>query len=124
MKRKWIVIMLNIMVMAGLFFLFTKQYIGFIRTNNQKEIYFFYKGQKYNSPQWVVCQLNGKMVMAQIKYDAGEQVPSNQSEMIESRLNQGVVPDGQYVVCYVQNGRSHLALCHQNNIIGIVNKSI
>lgn len=123
MKKKWMVIMANIAMIAGLFFLFTKQYIGFVKADNQKEVYFFHKGQIYQAPRWIICRLNGKTVMAQIKYNAGEKVPENQREMIASQLNQGTVPNGQCVVRYMQNGKSYLALCHQNNIIGIVSKS-
>ena len=89
----------------------------------KKKFIFFHKGQIYQAPRWIICRLNGKTVMAQIKYNTGEKVPENQREMIASQLNQGTVPNGQCVVCYMQNGKSYLALCHQNNIIGIVSKS-
>lgn len=124
MKKKWMIIMANIAMMAGLFFLFTKQYIGFVKIDNQKEVYFFHKEQIYQAPRWIICHLNGKTVVAQIKYNAGEKVPGNQREMIASQLNQGIVPNDQCVIRYVQSGKSYLALCYQNNIIGIVNKPI
>lgn len=114
--------MINLLFIAIFFFLFTKQYIGFVRIPEQHNIYFFHYSSKYQKNKWVVCRINGKTIMGQIQYSMGDNIPLRKRTDIVDKLNGDVVPDNQYVIYYTVDNQDHYTLCHKNNVVGLVIK--
>lgn len=114
--------MINLLLVAIFFFLFTKQYIGFVRTMEPQRIYFFHKSKSYQKNQWILCRIEGETIVGKIQYQPEDKVPLKKQTAIAAKLNNGLVPDQQYVISYFYDGREQEVLCHANNIIGLVNR--
>lgn len=114
--------MINLLLVAIFFFLFTKQYIGFVRTMEPQRIYFFHKSKSYQKNQWILCRIEGETIVGKIQYQPGDKVPLKNQAAIANHLNGDFVPEQQYVVCYTYDGKKQEVLCHVNNIIGLVNR--
>lgn len=119
-KRKWlVVIIINVLLIAGLGFLFTKRYIGIVKQDDYQLWSVFIKQKHYEKKQKVLCEIEGKSVVGTIQFKSGE-VVKQPTKDLSVQLDQGKVPQNQMVISYLSHHKMRELVCNQNNIIGRV----
>lgn len=110
---------INVLVIAGIGFLFTKRYIGIVQQKDHQLWSVFVKQKQYKSEQKVLCDIEGKSIIGTIKYQSGE-VVKQPSKELAIRLDENKVPNNQVVIVYLSHHRQRELVCSKNNIIGRV----